>query len=233
MVPKCQRVSLSVGMCTVLWHTDSWHLNVKTPQTVTVIYRFNWNISQIFKKCNLPETDVTSGSQTFTQAELGKLPWHNIKVQVSSMFFSWIWRQQRRLHQYGSYLWHLLIVGSWFDSPVILTHVKSFIVLECKWLTETQCKVLWELIGRNALNRFRTFSIYSIISCVWNIRVWLPACLVGCYTVCLDTPHASQTASPSLQILSHHPCQTILSTLPLWDTHTQFRDHAACCNLLD
>lgn len=71
-VPKMSECPSSVGLYTVLWrkYKDRWHLNVGMPQTVTVIYRFTWNISQIFQKSNLPETDITSGSQTLTQAEL-------------------------------------------------------------------------------------------------------------------------------------------------------------------
>lgn len=52
----------------------------------------------------------------------------------------------------------------------------------------------------------------------------LPGCPEGYYRGDLDRLSAGLTVSPSLQIPSHHPCQTTLSTLPL--RHKQTHTHA-------
>lgn len=54
-------------------------------------------------------------------------------------------------------------------------------------------------------------SFYDVL----NVCVYLPGCPVGCHTGGRGRPCADQRVSPSLQIPSHHPCRTILSTLLL------------------
>lgn len=59
----------------------------------------------------------------------------------------------------------------------------------------------------------------------------LPGCPEGCYRGDLDRLSAGLTVSPSLQIPSHHPCQTTLSTLPLCHKQTHTHTHSQMADI--